>query len=174
MGSRSAGQAVARLLINRGHRQIAFLSLWPDVKWSDDRIMGMRDVYRMAGFDDAIESFYSRSTLLTCTPLFERTLAEGKFSVWVCANDGLAVRALEFLVAHKIEVPRSISLVGFDNILFAFEKKLTTIDFNIEVAAYRGFQYLLNPGSHSPGSAQVPIEIEPTLIERDTTAREVR
>ncbi len=38
-----------------------------------------------------------------------------KVDAFACVNDGLAVGAMEYLIKHGIDVPREISITGFDN-----------------------------------------------------------
>jgi DNA-binding LacI/PurR family transcriptional regulator/DNA-binding GntR family transcriptional regulator len=174
MGSRSAGRLVGRMCLSSGHRKLAFLSLSHELRWSIDRYNGVLDVYGNAGLTDAVDRYAMQVPLAGSKALFDRVLAHGEYTAWVCANDALALRAMDFLAGRGVNVPGALSVFGFDNALLSFEKKLTTVDFNIEVAAYRMFQFLLNPDSHASAARGAPVEIDPALIVRDSAGKPAR
>ncbi len=89
----------------------------------------------------------------------------------ICGNDTLAIGAL--LEAHKlgIKVPDDVSITGFDDIEIAaeFDPPLTTMSVdNVEIGRLAALQLLARLKGEST-SLKVPIQ--PTFIERGTTAR---
>lgn len=52
-----SGEQVARYLLAAGHRRIAFLSACHAEPWSKDRLFGMRQACKAAGYPDAVRAF---------------------------------------------------------------------------------------------------------------------
>ena len=52
------------------------------------------------------------------------------FSALICANDEMASGAMKYAREHGVELPNNLSIIGFDNVIFAnyLYPKLTTID----------------------------------------------
>jgi DNA-binding transcriptional regulator YhcF (GntR family) len=104
-------------------------------------------------------------------PLFEKALSYSDASAWICATDGLAFAALEFLRAQNIPVPGKLSLTGFDNApLETPEQRLTSFDFNAQGFVHRSLDFLARPPRMRGPYRHVPIEIEGIIMQRDTTA----
>jgi LacI family transcriptional regulator len=108
-------------LVELGHRRIAFLAGPGALFVARDRLAGYRLGLAQAGiaFDPAlvVRTSFDRAggglgvdTLLT---------GAGSFTAIACANDLLALGALERLAGQGIEVPGEMSLAGFDDIAIA-------------------------------------------------------
>ncbi|THG32908.1 LacI family DNA-binding transcriptional regulator [Naasia lichenicola] len=118
-------------LIELGHRRIGFIAGRPDLKSSRLRDAGYRDALRSAGipFDPVLTrvGFYeSQSTRdVARTLLLEPDRPTAVFA----ANDLSAIAVIE--VAHELglDVPRDLSVIGFDDIPEAAQNgvPLTTI-----------------------------------------------
>jgi DNA-binding LacI/PurR family transcriptional regulator len=167
-GSKAGGRCVGDFLFDLGHRSVAYLSLWHGNQWSVDRLDGLQEVYRQAGLDKAVAAFAEDDNPGGGAALFSRVLKHSFFSAWVCATDRLALEAKEFLAGRTIDVPGRISVLGFDNTVRSFEEQLTSVDFNLEAINYRMVRYLLNPTPLPIAQQREPVEIEPTLIRRES------
>jgi DNA-binding LacI/PurR family transcriptional regulator len=53
----AAGRYVGQYLLDRGHRKVAFVSPVHAALWSQDRLTGLRDAFRAAGFDGSVSVF---------------------------------------------------------------------------------------------------------------------
>jgi DNA-binding GntR family transcriptional regulator len=104
------------------------------------------------------------------TPLLEKALSTN-CSAWVCANDFVALYALEFL---KTKTKRKIALIGFDDTFEAFRNGLTSYNFNIEGIVQVMIAYILNPSSVPSRKRNSAIEIEGMLVERKTTFKKLK
>jgi DNA-binding LacI/PurR family transcriptional regulator len=103
-------------------------------------------------------------------PLFKNALAFKDATAWVCANDGAAMRALSFLGKAGVQVPRDLSVVGFDNVpVSALERRLTTLDFNATGFVHHMLNFILRPPKPRGPYRHKAIEIEGIVLERDTT-----
>ncbi len=89
----------------------------------------------------------------------------------ICGNDLLAIGALLEARAMRLDVPRDLSVTGFDDISIAaeFEPPLTTMKVdNAEIGRLAARQLLARLDGGAPPSNAI---IQPTFIERRTTAR---
>jgi DNA-binding LacI/PurR family transcriptional regulator len=169
IGSRTGGRLAAKLLLGNGHRKIVFISLWHKYVWSIDRLNGMIDIFRKAGLSENITVLTTPFTRSIRSDFFKKALADETITAWVCSGDRIALKALEFLSKVKKDVPGRLTVLGFDNMLSSFEKRLSTIDFNMEAVGYRMLKYVLYPSGEFRTTQSKPIEIEPLLIERGTS-----
>jgi DNA-binding LacI/PurR family transcriptional regulator len=104
-------------------------------------------------------------------PLFERALTIQDVTAWICASDGIALMALAFLRERSIEVPKKLSLVGFDNQpLETLENHLTTFDFNAPGFVHRMLNFIVRPPRPRGTYRHTPIEVEGKVMVRGTTA----
>lgn len=111
-----------RMLIDRGHRRIGFLTLHPDMPATRLRIEGYRQALKLAKVkvdrnltrtgvcrDPADEFAELDDALQALLNLDSRPTAI------LCGNDKMAMRVLMLLAAHRVNVPRDLSVVGFDD-----------------------------------------------------------
>jgi LacI family transcriptional regulator len=129
----SGGQLAAEYLLSLGHEAIAMLAPRDPVASIEQRLAGFR-----AGFEKAGRRF-SRSTNVvtadalnyhaarraTAGVLAKKTLLTGLF----CANDEMAAGALRAAHEAGYEVPRDLSVIGFDDIVMSnyTDPPLTTV-----------------------------------------------
>jgi DNA-binding transcriptional regulator YhcF (GntR family) len=101
-------------------------------------------------------------------PIFKKALTEEKeCTAWVCANDPIALMALDFLKSQKT----NISVIGFDDTFGAFRAGLTSYNFNVNALVNSMLSYLVNPSSHSVIRNAKIFEVEGMLVERSSTFR---
>ena len=95
-------------------------------------------------------------------PLFEKALQNRQATVWICANDQLALAAIQFLRNGGIKVPDTISVTGFDNHSMAQIEELTTFDMQYD---RMGFclvnNFLLRPQLNNKRSIKIIGEVIP-------------
>jgi LacI family transcriptional regulator len=108
-------------LVELGHRQIAFLAGPGALFVARDRLAGYRIGLAEAGIAFAPALVVRTSFDRSGGALGVDTLLAGAapFTAIACANDLLALGALERLAEHGIEVPGEVSLAGFDDIAIA-------------------------------------------------------
>lgn len=137
-----AGMVAA--LVGLGHRRIAFLAGPRSLYVARDRLAGYRDGLAAAGipFDGG----------LVVTTRFDReggvlgvdTLVAGEapFTAICCANDLLALGALQRLAELGIAVPGEVSVAGFDDIPMAAmtAPSLSTVRLPLRELGRRGFE----------------------------------
>ena len=121
---RLGGELAAAHLIDQGHERIAFAGGPLNLPQIADRLAGSRKAMAAAGLpkEDLV-------VLATETP----TVAGGRFAAQrllglpprerptalFCANDMLALGALQQLLLSGVDIPRDVAIVGYDDIDFA-------------------------------------------------------
>ncbi|MBD3420510.1 MAG: GntR family transcriptional regulator [Chitinivibrionales bacterium] len=107
----------------------------------------------------------------TVSQLFEQALASAQVTVWIAANDEVALNALSFLKRHGIAVPERISVISFDDTHDALRYGLTSYNFNMRAYVYAMLGYVFNKQSHHNYPTTRPIEFEGMVKERLTVRR---
>jgi DNA-binding LacI/PurR family transcriptional regulator/DNA-binding transcriptional regulator YhcF (GntR family) len=173
-GSQVAGRKVAEMLLGLGHRRVAYIGLWHGHRWSRERLQGMRDIFGTAGIAGNIEAIVAEDASLAMAgkDFFSTALRHRNITAWVCSSDSIALKALDFLEENRVKVPGDISIISFDNTLQSFERKLTSVDLNMKFVGHRLMRILLGPASQLTSRGEKIVEIEPTLIERQTVGKE--
>jgi LacI family transcriptional regulator len=125
--NRGGAAAVARHLIDVGHKRIAFIGGPADNVEAQDRLRGFRDAHRVAGQEPGPVlrgSFREDSGFAAALLLIKRGLPDAIFA----ANDAMALGCLQALRNEGFRVPDDVALAGFDDIPIArlLDPPLTT------------------------------------------------
>ncbi|WP_421617898.1 GntR family transcriptional regulator [Brevibacillus sp. TJ4] len=179
MNDEKGGYMQAEHLIKLGHERIVGF-------FKTDDIQGSK---RMKGFIKALRDYgipikpqhiltYSTTEKMTRPAEYLSKLlhsAEEKPTGIVCYNDELAMRLLDVIREMDLAVPRDISIVGFDNSLFAevSEVKLTTIEHPKsglgKLAAKMVLEMVAKGKSSRKGMDIESFMFEPKLVVRKST-----
>ena len=109
--------AITEHLIASGRRRVAFVSGPADNADAGERLRGYRAAMRRAGLDEAvIDGDFSEQAGRDAA---RRILAGDRPDALFCANDMMAIGALEALKEAGVAVPQDIALAGFDDIPIA-------------------------------------------------------
>jgi LacI family transcriptional regulator len=163
--------AMVSALVGLGHRRIAFLSGPATLYVARHRVEGYRRGLAEAGihFDPGlvVDGGFDRAAgAAGVDTLHSRGVA---FSAVCCANDLLALGAIQRLAELGIDVPREVSVTGFDDIVMASmtAPSLSTVRLPLRELGRRGFEYadrVLAGGR--PKHDLMPTEV----VMRDSTA----
>jgi LacI family transcriptional regulator len=158
-------------LLENGHREIAHLTGPTMFSTTDERLSGYRGALSSFGVDvdpDLVVSgdFSRDGAYRSCIRLLE---SGTRFSAVFAANDIMAIGALAALRDRGIEVPRDVSLVGFDDIPISRDlaPALTTVAIPMAQMGRRAMEIALDPESELNLRESVPA----TLVIRDSVAR---
>jgi LacI family transcriptional regulator len=125
-----ASYKLTKLLIDRGHRKIAFIGTTSATTSILDRYMGFCKAMLESGLphSGAIEDRDSRGYTFP-----EYALDPGKYTAYVCNNDYLAGSVIRQLGRIGLRVPKDISIVGFDNAWNSVTGgiNVTSVEFNV-------------------------------------------
>jgi LacI family transcriptional regulator len=151
-------------LVGLGHRRIALLSGPTSLYVARERLDGYRLGLAAAGieFDDrlVVSTDFDRDGGALGV---DRLLAgSAPFTAIACANDLLALGALQRLGELGFEVPRDVSVAGFDDIAIASmtAPSLSTVRVPLREMGRRGFGYIDRVLTGGPGLGEVlPTEV---------------
>jgi LacI family transcriptional regulator len=112
------GFEAAELLLDAGHRRIAFINGEVGVHASEARLRGFRDAFerRGVGVDPALTAYgnwWPDSGYEHTHRLFE--LADAPTAIF-CGNDRMAIGAYEALKERGLRIPADVSVLGYDDI----------------------------------------------------------
>jgi LacI family transcriptional regulator len=161
-------------LVALGHRRIAFIGGNTNLRSSRRRLEAFRKTMQQL-FPDAPEMvFYGNFKIEGGQRAASEILAtqrENMPTAVVCANDLTAIGAISEFEAANLNVPRDISIVGFDNIAFAALTKpaLTTVNLPLNELGRRAIEVLIRSVEDSEQQG-IEIRIPTNLIIRQSTA----
>ena len=169
--SRSGAAEAVRHLHALGRRRIAFLNGPEQTAPGSARKLGYFDALRSCGLerDDVLIEVASDFTLEPGREAAERLLARTTPDAFFCANDLIALGALNALRASGFDVPRDVALVGMDNtnLSAVTSPLLTTVDLGSAERARMAAELLLERIEH-PNRRLRSLGVEPKLIVRES------
>ena len=166
MDNHGGARAVGEHLRGLGHARVAFLGGPEDSPHALARCAGLRDIFPNAPW------FPGDWTADSGFHLAAKAIA-AKVTALFAANDFVALGVLNALRIHGLEVPRDLSLVGFDDIPLArhFHPPLTTVRQPLDAQGARAAARLIaRLQGRTPHVAQ-PQTLE--LLVRNSTARAI-
>lgn len=163
------GYEATKMLLEMGHRDIAYISgpqTWMD---ASARLAGHKRA--LAEFDirfDERLTIESNYLVIGGEDAMKQLFERGKsFSAVVCANDEMAVGAIDVVRARGLSIPDDISVVGFDNVRWApfLSPKLTTVNNPIRDIGQMAARWVLK-NVYEDDSLEIQSIFEPTLVRR--------
>jgi LacI family transcriptional regulator len=174
LNNERGGYLATRLLLQLGHRRIAYVS--GPLAWSDarERLEGHNRALAEQGIepDPALlfEGDYQESG--GCRALQTLLDKEVQFTAVVCANDEMAAGAMDVARDRGLDIPGDLSIVGFDNAPLSrhLHPKLSTVDYPIVDMSRMAAHWVLNH-VYGDESLEIRHHFEPGLLPRDSTGR---
>lgn len=168
----AAREAVAHLL-ELGHRDVAFINGPADSPLCRDRQEGFRDALDSAGIRSNSRRVVAGDfSLASGYQAARKLLVRNKPpTALFCANDEMAIGAMKAAREQDFDIPRHLSLVGFDDIRFASYcyPPLTTVHQPRSLIGERVMEVMLDILSGNPPS-QSRILLPHELVLRESTA----
>lgn len=156
-------------LLKEGHRKVGFLCSNHQISDADDRLKGYCDALREQGIQpDERLIAYGAPNETGGEAAMTDLLGQGRqITGVVCYNDPMAAGALAVLGDNGLEVPRDISLVGFDDVLIAryLRPRLTTIRYPVTAMAAQAASLAIALANQETLPA-VTNMFSPTLVQR--------
>lgn len=164
-----SGYKLTDLLIERGHKKIAYVGSIKATSSIQDRYLG----YYKALIENQLP--------LKLDYVIEDRDEDGKFieleipedvpTAFVCNCDRIAFTLMNKLEKMGLSVPEDCSIVGFDNSLFSTisSTKITTVDNNIEKMVSTAVK-VISKKINNPNKTYDRILVPGTIIERDSIA----
>jgi LacI family transcriptional regulator len=160
------GYAAAKIVLQAGHRKIAFLQLIPGMVATGLRLRGYHRAMREYGATanpewlmhgaeaDAANEFAHLSSAVD--HLFA---GADRPTAILCGNDKMAMRAIFILQRRGLSVPGDVSVVGFDDfrlISEALDPGLTTVALPYREIGELSGRYALEQGDQPAATIRVP------------------
>ncbi len=144
--SRKGARAVAAHVLEQGHRNVAVIG-GPMALWTArQRLAGYREAFAGAGLDpDAVPviagDYQQESGQRIAAELLA---ADPRPTALICANDLLAIGAMEHCREVGLRVPEDVSIVGFDDLPLSrlLTPRLTSVSQPAREMGYRAAQAL--------------------------------
>lgn len=118
--SRKGAREVAAHVLGQGHRRLAVIGGPPALWTAQQRLAGYREAFAGAGIDpDSVPVHAGDYRLQSGAAMAARILAlpqADRPTALICANDLMAIGAIECLRSHGMGVPADMSVVGFDDL----------------------------------------------------------
>lgn len=172
----AAMQDAVKHLHDLGHRRIAYLSGLGRQHKSDCKIEGYLQAVEQMGLSCGEELLFVGEPPYTTGvedgyAIMQRLLTSGKeFSAVICQNDLMAMGAIAALEDSGRSVPGDVSVMGFDDILFAkaWRPAITTMAVSKYEFGSKAFEMLYNNIQQGTPGSYLSI---PQLMERESTAQ---
>ena len=169
--ARAIAQAV-RYLLDLGHRRVAMLAgIVQDNDRAAARVEGVRGALAKAGLALAPQHFVERRYALADAREGFRLLmsSEPRPTAVICGNDVLAMGALLEAKRMRVDVPRAVSVVGFDDLEMArhIHPALTTLHVPTEQLWQTVADRIVAALEKRPVQAVTEVEVE--LVVRAST-----
>lgn len=167
----SGGKMIMEHILELGHQQIGIVSVPKDKNLAvNERLRGMQAALQQRGLALSsfpfVESNFSTKGGASAT----NTLLEEHpyLTAIVCANDRMAIGAIQYLNSKGYRVPEQMTVVGYDNLSLAemMSPALTTISQHATQLGRKSAEMLMALlNNQSPSTVVLP----PTLIKRGSS-----
>lgn len=164
----TASLNAVRHLLDHGRRRILCLGGDPNLSTIRERVKGATSALRSAGIEVLIEMEASEYSVAE-SAIMKHMSAKGKIDAIFGLYNQSTILAYEVMQNHKIPMPQSVSLIGFDDFALAgtLRPSITVVQQSVEELARTATELLLN---HMAGETTAPhqIEVSSTLVIRQS------
>jgi len=166
------GYLASKSILEQGHKKIAYIA-GPQFKAdARNRLKGHKKALTEHNIEFNNELFYEGDfNEVGGTQGLKQLINKNiPFTALVCANDEMASGAMKYAREHGYNLPNDLSVIGFDNVIFAnyLYPTLTTIDNPVENMGQMAAKMVLKD-IYQYKNLEVNRVFEPTLINRDST-----
>jgi LacI family transcriptional regulator len=163
-----ASENAVRHLLDHGRKRVLCLGGDPSLHTIRERVRGATSALAAAGLEAMVE-MDAGDYAAAETAVMKHMKGKGKIDAVFGLYNQSTIRAYEVLQDHNIQVPKQISLVGFDDFALAatLRPSITVVRQSVEELARTATQLLLNHMSGDTNSPQ-QIEISSQLVIRQS------
>ena len=167
------GYLAGKHLTELGHKRILVISADPHISSSRERLAGFRRAMEEAGIDmDENLVVHSDASAHDSGRMIDELLkGNPDFTAIFTFSDYIAWEVIYALNRHGIQVPRDVSVMGFDDIQshIRFPPPLTTVHYPKRMISSKSVELLLRRIARG-GDAPVQLVLDSYLVVRETTA----
>ncbi len=168
------GYLATKSLLDNGHKEIAYVAgpqYKPD---ASDRLSGHKRALseKNISFNEDLVFFAEFKEEGGIKGLRHFIKQGEQFSALVCANDEMASGAMTYAREHNLHLPNDLSVIGFDNVVFAphLYPKLTTMNNPVNEMGKMAAKLALK-NVYQREELHIQHLFEPSLIMRDSVAK---
>ena len=166
------GYLASKSILEQGHKKIAYIA-GPQFKAdARNRLKGHKKALTEHNIEFNNELYYEGDfNEVGGTQALKQLINKNiPFTALVCANDEMASGAMKYAREHGYNLPNDLSVIGFDNVIFAnyLYPTLTTIDNPVENMGQMAAKMVLKD-IYQYKNLEINRVFEPTLINRDST-----
>lgn len=176
--ARRGAREIASHVFDNGHKNVAVIS-GPTALWtSEQRLAGYREACAGAGLDpDKLKVVAGDYRMHSGAILAEKLLSVSKAkrpTALLCANDLMAIGAMEYCKSAGLSVPEDVSIVGFDDIPIAglLTPRLSTVRQPAEEMGFQAATLLINMIKVARGEEGVEKLPSQTLVPVEVVIRD--
>ncbi|NMP31503.1 LacI family DNA-binding transcriptional regulator [Thalassotalea sp. M1531] len=167
------GYLATKAIIDNGHQKIAYIA-GPQFKAdASNRLLGHKRALKESNIEFNEDLFFIGDFKETggSDGLRYLTKQNEQFTALVCANDEMASGAMKYAREHGFRLPEGLSIIGFDNVIFAnyLYPTLTTIDNPVNSMGHMAAKLVLKD-VYQKKKLEIERVFEPTLINRHSVA----
>ncbi|GLX86799.1 transcriptional regulator [Thalassotalea loyana] len=174
LDNEAGGYLATKTLIDLGHTNIAYIA-GPQFKAdASNRLQGHKRALKEHDIEFDENLFYIGDFREIGGSAGLKHFLDEKFNftALVCANDEMASGAMKYAREHNINLPEQLSIIGFDNVIFAnyLYPTLTTIDNPVDEMGKMAAQLVLRD-VYQQKKLEIERVFEPTVIVRDSVSK---
>lgn len=156
-------------LIEKGHKEIAFVGNLNATNSINDRYLGYYKALLEAGLE--LKEEYRLDDRNEKGEIMDLVLPKKLPTAFVCNNDHIAYLLIRQLKKINIQVPNEISVVGFDDVIYSgiSDPPITTMRVTRKYMAEQAIKLLLRR-IQNPSAETRNITVDCKLIERESVA----
>ncbi|SHK37151.1 transcriptional regulator, LacI family [Pseudonocardia thermophila] len=166
--SRRGAREVATHVLDQGHRRLAVIGGPPALWTAQQRLAGYREAFAGAGLDpDSVPVFngdYRQESGGEAAAKILQLPEDERPTALLCANDLMAIGAIEHLRTNGLRVPEDVSIVGFDDLPISalLTPRLTSVRQPARDMGYRAAKALfdLMEGKDVEAADQLPAVVQ--------------
>ena len=173
LDNKLGGYLATKSVLEQGHTEIAYIA-GPQFKADAvNRLAGHKQALEEANitFDPSLYFEGDFNETGGSSALEHLINSKLNFTALVCANDEMASGAMKYAREHGYHLPNDLSIVGFDNVIFAnyLYPTLTTIDNPVAKMGEMAAKLVLKD-VYQTKNIKINRFFEPTLMQRDSSA----
>ncbi|MDC8831997.1 LacI family DNA-binding transcriptional regulator [Alteromonas gilva] len=171
----TGGRLMAEYALSQGHRQLAVISSDYHIDDPNERLEGIRQAIDAAGLklDECMIGYASPDQEGGMQAMRNVLSASTDFSAVLAYNDAMAAGAMTLLQDRCIDVPKQVSVIGYDDVILAqyCRPKLTTLRYPIEAMAAKAAELAIHYAAGNQPQDNVTFKYTPTIVKRDSLVR---
>ncbi|MDM7859217.1 substrate-binding domain-containing protein [Alteromonas sp. ASW11-36] len=175
LDNQAGGRLMAEYMIRQGHTKLAVISSDFPIDDPLHRIAGIQEALAAANIDlPEVNIEYGPPNQEGGEAAVQNLMSKGAdFTAVLAYNDAMAAGAMAMLLDHGFDVPREVSVIGYDDILLAkyCRPKLTTLRYPIEMMASKATELALQYAQGILPSEDTTYKYQPTIVKRDSVRK---